>query len=30
MPILSGYFKRTSGRQLMLLVMTHIATILAA
>jgi hypothetical protein len=29
-PILSGYFKRTSGRQLLLLVMTNIATLIAA
>ena len=29
-PILSGYFKRTSGRQLLLLVMTYIATFIAA
>jgi len=28
-PILSGYFKRTSGRHLMLLVMTYIATTIA-
>jgi hypothetical protein len=30
MPILSGYFKRTSGRQPLLLVMTYIATFIAA
>jgi len=29
MPILSGYCKRTSGRQLLLLVITYIATIIA-
>jgi hypothetical protein len=29
MPILSGYFKRTSDKQLLLLVMTYIATIIA-
>jgi hypothetical protein len=30
MPNLSGYFKRTSGKQLMMLVMTHIETFIAA
>jgi hypothetical protein len=30
MPILSGYFKRTSGKRLLSLVMTYIATFIAA